>query len=102
MFFNFQNRRSRIVEIANFINQEIRSDEIDLLEKTLEFEQFKKYMSKGVDKDMNTKKDVNDDFIRKGEIGGWKKYFTESMNEKMDKWVKENTAQIGIAFPLEF
>ncbi|XP_008196968.2 sulfotransferase 1C4 [Tribolium castaneum] len=97
-----QNRRHHIKTIADFINQKLTTEQVELLEDTLEFSHFKKYMSRGVDRDMNTRQDVNDDFIRKGEIGGWKEYFTEEMNQKMDKWVKENVARIGIEFPLEF
>ena len=39
-----------------------------------------------------------DGFIRKGQVGEWKNFFTEEQNELFDKVFKERMEGTGIAF----
>ena len=37
-------------------------------------------------------------FIRKGVSGGWKKYFSQQLEEDFDKWIEKETEGTGIQF----
>lgn len=99
--FWFQNLRDFITEVARFLDKELTGEEVQKLESTLSFDQYKKYISE-TDKHMNSKEDVNDDFVRKGKIGDYKNYFTKEMNERADRWIEENLKRTGIVFPFDF
>ena len=40
-------------------------------------------------------------FMRKGEIGDWKNYFTEEMNRRMDEAIEKYLKPIGLEFQYE-
>ena len=42
-----------------------------------------------------------DGFIRKGQVGGWKEYFTEEQNKLFDKVFKEKMEGTGLTFEFE-
>jgi hypothetical protein len=77
----FQDLRRFIVETADFLGKELTEEEVQKLYETLSFDQFKKYISE-TDKQLNSKENVNDDFVRKGKVGDYKNYFDDEMNEK--------------------
>lgn len=37
-------------------------------------------------------------FIRRGEVGNWKEYFTEEMNEKLERRAREKFDPVGLKF----
>lgn len=37
-------------------------------------------------------------FIRKGQVGDWKNYFTPEIDEKFDEWINTNMGDTGITF----
>lgn len=39
------------------------------------------------------------DFVRNGNVGDWRVFFTEDMKNKTDKWIQANCEDIGILFP---
>lgn len=41
------------------------------------------------------------DFIRKGEVGDWKNYFTEEQNKRLDSLYAEKMAGSGLEFEFE-
>ena len=40
-------------------------------------------------------------YIRKGQVGGWKEYFTEEQNKLFDKVFKEKMEGTGLTFEFE-
>lgn len=42
----------------------------------------------------------NSDFVRKGQNGGWKSYFTQELEEEADKWIKKNLSDTDLEFPI--
>jgi hypothetical protein len=93
--------RRFIVETADFLGKELTEEEVQKLYETLSFDQFKKYISE-TDKQLNSKENVNDDFVRKGKVGDYKNYFDDEMNERADKWIDEHLKLTGVEFPFEF
>ncbi len=41
------------------------------------------------------------DFIRKGQVGDWKNYFTDEMNKKMDAAIEKYLKPVGLEFVYE-
>ena len=82
---------------ARFLGKELKNEEalIDHLS-------FKKMRyNTAVNKDGGKKHGMclNDgNFMRKGEVGDWKNYFTEEMNKRMDEAVEEHFKPIGLEF----
>ena len=42
------------------------------------------------------------DFMRKGEVGDWRNYFSQEMVEKWDAWIGENVNGTGLEFLKKF
>lgn len=79
-------------------------DDLDKLETHLNIDNFRQNKTVNTGsyvklKDDNKKTDVDTHFIRKGEIGGWRNYFKDGLNEEADKWIAENLKGTDIKFP---
>lgn len=44
---------------------------------------------------------VKKNFIRKGQIGDWKHYMSDSISMKFDKWIADNSEGTGLTFDYE-
>lgn len=91
-----------IRKIAKFLEKELTEDQITELDKHVSLENFKKM--KSVNKShfnelgLSTQKE-DSPFIRKGEVGGWRSYFTDALNKEADEWIAENLKGTDIVFP---
>ena len=87
-------------KVARFLGKELKNEEA--LVDHLSFKKMKD--NTAVNKDGGKKHGmcVNDgNFMRKGEIGDWKNYFTEEMNKRMDEAVNKHFKPIGLEFQYE-
>lgn len=89
-----------IRKVAKFLEKDVTENEIKMLTEHLSF------------KSMKNNKNVNNEairevafvpgesgaFIRKGEVGDWKNYFTDEMSQKMDDVIDSHFKGIGLSF----
>ena len=90
-------RCQAIQTIASFLDIPITQDVLQsLLEKT----SFKSMQENPLTNVENSKifTTENVSFIRKGQVGDWKNYFTVQQNEYMDKLIEERLKDTGIEF----
>lgn len=94
---------SVVKKVAQFLEREVTEEQVEMLCDHLSFKRMKKNDS------------VNNEairkvafvpgregaFIRKGEVGDWKNYFTEEMNVKMDDVIDSYFKDIGLMFRYE-
>lgn len=89
------------------IKRKLTQDDIDKLCDYLKFDKMEKNSSVNLEQfvfndpigktiDRETYNKVK--FIRKGQVGDWKNYFTPEINEKFDKWIEENITADGLTF----
>lgn len=71
-----------ILEVAQFLGHSITESQIQELENHLHIDNFRNIITNGYGNDP-----VMKNFIRKGEIGNWKKYFNGSNNRDWDSWI---------------
>ena len=82
-------------KIAKFIGREISPETRDLIVQQTSFGAMKCSEHTNFRWFEGMK---GDGFIRKGQVGEWKKYFTDEQNELFDKVFKERMEGTGIAF----
>ena len=41
------------------------------------------------------------EFLRKGQVGDWKNYFSPEQDARIDEWVNEHLGELGIPFVYE-
>lgn len=90
LFLQFENMkkdlRSEVRKIAEFIGVNATDEMIDeVIERTSI-------------KSMRNRGDIGKTFARKGEVAGWKNWFTIAQSEMMDKIVEEKISGTGIEF----
>ncbi len=85
------NIRGVIKGIAEFLNKELSDD---VIEKIVDHTSFKKMKVNP----MVNKAEVNENFIRKGEIGDWVNYMNEEQRALIDSTVKEVQEKYDIVF----
>ena len=94
---------SQIQRVAKFLNKELNTDQLRSLEKHLSFNEMKSNTS--VNYEGLRAEGLYDEkqgvFMRKGEIGDWKNYFTDEMNERMDEVINKYFDPIGLKFEYE-
>ena len=86
--------------VARFLGKELKNEEA-LLDH-LSFKKMKDNTAVNKDEIRQHGMCLNDgNFMRKGEVGDWKNYFTEKMSKRMDDAVKRNFKPIGLEFQYE-
>ena len=97
-----QDLRQVIERVSKFLNKELTEDKIQTLLKHLEFKNFKNNpaVNNEVWKSFGLAKH-DGSFIRKGEVGGWKKEMGDhpEVVEELSNWVDESLRATGIVFP---
>ena len=85
-------------KIAQFIGKEISPETRDLIAQQTSFD----FMKSSEHTNFNWFEGMKGDgFIRKGQVGQWKNFFTEKQNELFDKVFKERMEGTGIEFDTE-
>ena len=94
--------RKVIQRVAKFLNKELSEKEIQMLQNHLDIKNFKNNpaVNNEVWKSFGLAKQ-DGSFIRKGEVGGWKKEMEDhpEIVEKLSNWVDESLKATGIVFP---
>ena len=87
-----------IRKVATFLGKEITEEQVGILVDHLSFRKMKQ--NKSVNFEGVQEKKIGS-FIRKGEVGDWKNYFTEEMNKRMDEAIEKYLKPIGLEFRYE-
>ena len=91
-----------VKKVARFLGKEVPEEKVKVLVDHLSFKKMKNNpaVNKEGAKAMNfICGDGN--FMRKGEVGDWKNYFTDEMNKRMDEAIDKNFKPIGLEFQYE-
>lgn len=100
-----KNLPDTILKCAEFLNLKNNLTEMEM-EKLLEHLNFKNMQKNpAVNLEqlqlLNTDNSINKRFIRRGEIGDWKNYFTPELSEKFDRVIDEKFNGTGLEFEYE-
>ena len=82
--------------IANFLNKPLSDELITRIAEQCTFKGMK-------DNEVSYRREENQSspLLRKGEVGGWKGYFTPEMNERFDKELLAKLKGTGLEFDFE-
>ena len=89
-------------KVARFLGKEVPEEKVEALVDHLSFKKMKN--NQAVNKEDEVGKMILIDeghFMRKGEVGDWKNYFTDEMNKRMDEAIEKNFRPIGLDFIYE-
>ena len=92
-----------IRKVAKFLEKEITEDQVRELSEHVSFKKMKenKSVNNEIIREAAFVPGVEGAFIRKGEVGDWKNYFTEDMSCRMDDIVNSHFKDIGLDFKYE-
>ena len=93
--------RKAVYAIAKFLEKELTEEQVDDIVKFIDFEAFQKHQNKEALKNTMRNHDLGNAHVRKGDIGGWKNYFTVAQNEQFDKLIAEKLKNEPIPFQFE-
>ena len=91
-----------VKKVARFLGKNLSDDMVEKLVNHLSFKQMKD--NPAVNKEASRKLGLFTEeghFMRKGEIGDWKNYFTDDMNKRMDEAIEKHFNPIGLKFQYE-
>lgn len=83
--------------MANFLEKSPTNQEIQKLKEHLDIDNFKKNPAVNAPVESSILNE-NESFVRKGEVKNWEKYFTQEMNEAIDRLVREKFDPVGLKF----
>ncbi|XP_076821596.1 amine sulfotransferase-like [Clavelina lepadiformis] len=83
-----------IKKLADFLDVSLSNDEVDKITEACTFANMKKNIAT----DGSNRSKILDINMRKGEVGGWKNYFTVAQSERVDTLFKEKLAETDIRF----
>ena len=91
-----------IRRVSKFLDSPLTEEQIDTLEDHLDIKNFRNNPAVNMESAKGLgffEKEGN--FIRKGEVGGWKKEFEEfpELEEHFDSWVEKNMETTNVKFP---
>ncbi|CAH0553022.1 unnamed protein product [Brassicogethes aeneus] len=90
--------RSTILKVCKFLGKSYSDAEINKLVEHMKFDNFKKNNS--VNKDYSDFFPKSDrDFVRQGKVDSYKELFTKELNERANKWIRENYLKTDMRFP---
>ena len=91
-----------IKKVAKFLDKDITDDMLGKLVDHLSFTKMKNNAAVNrEDGVLNGIFNEEGHFMRKGEIGDWKNYFTDEMNKRMDEAIERHLEPIGLEFQYE-
>ena len=88
--------------VAKFLGKEITDEQVKILADHLSFKKMKENKSVNHEAYQDGKiMKKEGSFIRKGEVGDWKNYFTDEMNKRMDEAIEKYLKPVGLEFRYE-
>ena len=94
---------TNVRKVSKFLGKELTNENVEAMVDHLSFKKMKN--NPAVNKEQaKIAKRFNEEgsFIRKGEVGDWKNYFTDEMNKRMDKAIEKHLKPIGLEFRYEW
>ena len=91
-----------VKKVAKFFGKGVTDENVAKLVDHLSFKKMKN--NQAVNKEDEMGKMIMTDeghFMRKGEVGDWKNYFTDKMNKRMDEAIEKHFKPIGLEFKYE-
>lgn len=94
--------KGTILKVSQFLGKTITPEQLQQLKSHLSFDNFKKNKSvNGENKKRIGLYKTDGEFIRSGNINGWKEYFTKEMDIEADQWIEKNLKLIeDFKFPV--
>lgn len=93
-----------IKRVASFLGKSYTDAEIEGISSHCSYSEMKKNPSTNIGLHADAQGVLNDSispFMRKGEVGDWKNYLTDEMNQQMDKYTQEHFSGTGLEFEYE-
>ncbi|XP_015930870.1 amine sulfotransferase isoform X1 [Parasteatoda tepidariorum] len=89
-----------IKKIANYLGKDLTDSEVDAIANHCSFQNMSQNPNVNYQHwdDLGIRNKNEAKFMRKGEIGDWKNYFTSEMNQAMSSWIDENMKNIHIFY----
>ena len=84
--------------IAEFLGKDLSQETIDRIAGQCSFSEMKRNPATNYTQFAARWKPNSTEFIRKGEVGDWKNYFTTQQNEAFDKQYEKRMAGSGLVF----
>ncbi|XP_026277572.1 sulfotransferase 1C4 isoform X1 [Frankliniella occidentalis] len=90
-----------IRKVAHFLGKQLNDEQEARLGNHLDIVNFRKNPAVNSEAlyDLGIMRRDEQAFIRKGEVGGWKNYFTPELEAQADQWIAENLAKTDMRFP---
>ena len=86
--------------VANFLGKPITEQRVTAVADWCAFEQMKQNPTTNAAS--MPKVPGTGEFMRKGQVGDWRNYFSEEQSRRMDLWIEEHTRGTGWDVPLIF
>ena len=96
-----QNHRSSTEKIAKFLDISATDEVIDSIVKRTTFKNMKSDPALNLNTYALFENRDGGGFMRKGQVGDWKNYFTEEQNDFMNQRIKEELPEAGLKFIYE-
>lgn len=107
LFIKYEDMKKDLVNavtsVSEFLGKSLSDDEIEDICARSSFEAMKKNPAASPDlaHPILSKRDPTIQFMRKGEIGNWKNYFTVAQNERFDEMYKHKMEGTGLQLEFE-
>ena len=89
-------------KVAKFLGKELTDENVEALVDHLSFKKMKNNPSVNKEEAKTANMFKEDGvFMRKGEVGDWKNYFTDEMNKRMNEAIEKHLKPIGLEFEYE-
>ena len=93
---------TNVRKVAKFLGKELTDENVEALVDHLSFKKMKDNTAVNRKHDLEKPFFTEDgSFMRKGEVGDWKNYFTDEMNKRMDEAIEKYLKPIGLEFQYE-
>ncbi len=91
-------------QVARFLGKGLSEEQVKIMVTSLDFRKMKENEAGREDKikqKLYMEGSQDGSFFRKGDVGDWKNYFTESMSKRMDKAIEKHFKGTGLQFRYE-
>ena len=94
-----KDQEAAVRKVAKFLGKELSEEKIKSLVQHLDFKSMKQ--NKAVNYEALIQNPEGGSFMRKGQVGDWKNYFTDEMSARVDDAIKKYCTPIGLEFTCE-